>query len=99
MNVGRHFSVQSQSDTDARSVESVESFDEAYNRIVKLPYDQEEEVIKHAENVDNDIDPNMQVENAEIRAGPVFNISEEFLKKGGGLHNVFNYQLCNSCIN
>lgn len=88
-NMDRNHSVPSNSDVDASSVECFESFDESYDRIVKLTQEQQD----NTEDVANELLPTKQVENAEVRVGPVINISKEFVEKGGEFNNIFNYHL------
>ena len=82
MNVDRNYSVPSELEVDTRSIESFESFDEAYDRMVEETQAQQDDVSNQTENACN------QVRDAHTAVGPVLNISEEFLEKGGGLHNV-----------
>ena len=77
----------SQSDEDITSLESYESFDDAYDRITNNTQNEKDVVLEHQETIDD------EGKKAQISTGPVFHITEEVLQKGGGFHNVFNYNL------
>ena len=87
MDVKRNDCFFSQTEEDDTSLESYESFDEAYDRITKNAQKEKDIVSKDQATIV------YEGKKAHIKTGPVFNITEEALQKGGGLHNVFNYNL------
>ena len=89
ISMDRNFSFSSESEADASSVES---FDKAYDRMLKEMKNQQEEVSEHQANIMNHT-VLKQVEIDQIKTGPVVNISEKILEKEGMSQNIFNYNL------
>ena len=91
-------SIYSYSDEDGISVDTFESFDETYDRILEETHNEG----KLSKNTEFTVH-NTSAENIKnVQMGPVINISDDVMEKGGGFHNVFNYtilfQICPSSI-